>query len=78
MRHTITKGTVNYWPNRFEACPPAAPKEGGYVNYPEKVAGIKARMRSKKFKEHTTKLSSSTTLFRHLKKFMLLAHFPSS
>ncbi|OCL07639.1 catalase-domain-containing protein [Glonium stellatum] len=52
MRHTITKGTVNYWPNRFESCPPAAPQEGAYVDYPEKIAGIKARMRSKKFKEH--------------------------
>ena len=36
MRHTITKGTVNYWPNRFEACPLAAPKEGGYVDYSER------------------------------------------
>jgi catalase len=52
MRHTITKGTVNYWPNRFEAVPPAKPEEGGYVDYPEKIAGMKARMRSKKFREH--------------------------
>lgn len=51
-RHTITKGKVNYWPNRFETVPPAQPKEGGYVDYPAKVAGIKARMHSKKFKEH--------------------------
>lgn len=52
MRHTITKGTVNYWPNRFQAVPPASKEEGAYVDYPEKIAGIKARMRSKKFKEH--------------------------
>ncbi|KAK0639782.1 catalase-like domain-containing protein [Cercophora newfieldiana] len=52
MRHTITKGTVNYWPNRFDACPPASHQEGGYVEYAEKVAGIKARARSDKFKEH--------------------------
>ncbi|EON69022.1 catalase-1 [Coniosporium apollinis CBS 100218] len=52
MRHTIMKGTVNYWPNRFSAVPPAKKEEGGYVDYPEKVAGIKARMRSKKFREH--------------------------
>jgi catalase len=51
-RHTITKGTVNYWPNRFEAIPPAKPEEGGYVDYPEKVSGMKVRMQSKKFREH--------------------------
>ncbi|KAF2189195.1 catalase-domain-containing protein [Zopfia rhizophila CBS 207.26] len=52
MRHTITKGTVNYWPNRYEAVPPTSVKEGGYVDYPKKIAGFKARMRSKKFREH--------------------------
>jgi len=52
MRHTITKGKVNYWPNRFETVPPAKPEEGGYVDYPEKIAGMKARMQSKKFREH--------------------------
>ena len=51
-RHTITKGTVNYWPNRFESAPPAKPEEGGYVDFPQKVAGMKVRMRSKKFREH--------------------------
>jgi catalase len=52
MRHTITRGTVNYWPNRFEICPPASHEEGGYVEYAQKVVGMKARMRSEKFKEH--------------------------
>jgi len=52
LRHTITKGTVNYWPNRYSAVPPATAEEGGYVDYPAKIAGIKARMRSKKFGEH--------------------------
>ncbi|AEO68659.1 catalase [Thermothielavioides terrestris NRRL 8126] len=52
LRHTITRGTVNYWPNRYEACPPASREEGAYVEYPQKVAGIKARMRSDKFKDH--------------------------
>ena len=52
MRHTITKGTVNYWPNRFETVPPATQKEGGYVDFPEKIMGMKARLRSKKFREH--------------------------
>jgi len=51
-RQEIRKGKVNYWPNRFEAVPPAKPSEGGYVDYPEKVAGIKTRLRSKKFQEH--------------------------
>lgn len=52
LRHTITKGSVNYWPNRFEATKPATPEEGGYVDYPEKVAGMKVRLKSKKFREH--------------------------
>ena len=52
MRHRITKGSVNYWPNRFEATPPAKPAEGAYVEYPQAVAGVKARLRSKKFGEH--------------------------
>jgi catalase len=54
MRHTITKGTVNYWPNRYEACPPAKKDEepAPYIDYPQKVAGMKARLRSKKFQEH--------------------------
>lgn len=52
LRHTIIKGQVNYWPNRFQANPPAKPQEGGYEEYAEKVAGMKARLRSKKFREH--------------------------
>ncbi|PGH11769.1 catalase A [Helicocarpus griseus UAMH5409] len=53
MRHKITQGTVNYWPNRFEACPPTKPEEGGFVTYPEKVTDMtKGRMLSKKFREH--------------------------
>ncbi|KAK3985853.1 CATA large catalase encoded by the catA protein [Cladorrhinum sp. PSN332] len=52
MRHTITRGTVNYWPNRFENTKPATVDEGGYVEYAAKVAGMKARAKSAKFKEH--------------------------
>lgn len=52
MRHTIAKGKVNYWPNRFEAQPPATKEEGGYVEYAQKVEGIKERAKSAKFKEH--------------------------
>lgn len=51
-RHTITKGQVNYWPNRFSAVPPAKASEGAYIDYPAKIAGIKARTKSKKFLEH--------------------------
>lgn len=51
-RHRITKGTVNYWPNRFGIQPPAAHEEGGYVDYPQKIEGVKQRARSEKFKEH--------------------------
>ena len=51
-RHTITKGTVNYWPNRFETRPPAALNEGAYHEFPQPVEGIKARTKSAKFREH--------------------------
>jgi catalase len=52
MRHTISKGKVNYWPNRFEAQPPASKAEGGYQDYPQKVQGIKERARNPKFRDH--------------------------
>lgn len=51
-RHRITKGTVNYWPNRFDANPPAKPTEGGFESYPQKIQGTKKRGFSEKFKEH--------------------------
>jgi catalase len=54
MRHTIAKGTVNYWPNRFEVQPPATKEEGAYIDYPQKVLGIKTRARSAKFKDHVS------------------------
>ncbi|KAH6898198.1 catalase-like domain-containing protein [Thelonectria olida] len=52
MRHGISKGKVNYWPNRHQANPPASKEEGAYIDYPEKVQGIKERAKSAKFKEH--------------------------
>ncbi|KAL1970256.1 hypothetical protein VTN77DRAFT_5416 [Rasamsonia byssochlamydoides] len=52
MRHKITKGTVNYWPNRFDACPPTKVEEGGFQSYPQKSAGYKDRTVSPKFREH--------------------------
>lgn len=30
MNHTIHKGTVNYWPNRFEQIAPIPAEKGGY------------------------------------------------
>lgn len=52
MRHRITKGSVNYWPNRFEATPPAKVEDGAYEDLPVKIEGMKQRLRSKKFREH--------------------------
>lgn len=52
LRHKITPGSINYWPNRKEAVPPAKVSEGGYLEYPQKVAGIKHRLKTKKFREH--------------------------
>lgn len=52
MRHTIRKSTVNYWPNRFSKNPPAKPSEGSYIEYQQKIEGIKQRTKSKKFREH--------------------------
>jgi catalase len=52
MRHRITKGSVNYWPNRFEATPPAKVEDGAYEDIPTKIEGMKTRLRSKKFREH--------------------------
>ena len=49
-QHTIHKGTVNYWPNRFDANPPA--KNEGFETYPAQVSGIKGRMNSAKFKDY--------------------------
>ncbi|KAL7268167.1 catalase 1 [Rhizina undulata] len=55
MNHRIIKGKVNYWPNRFEAVPPAIEKvetEGVYLEYAQKINGMKARMLGRKFKDH--------------------------
>ncbi|KAI0050664.1 catalase [Auriscalpium vulgare] len=52
MRHRITAGTVNYWPNRKEVFPPVPESQGGYDTFPSKVSGMKQRVRGSKFKEH--------------------------
>ena len=53
MRHTITRGNVNYWPNRYNAHPPGtASEDNAYMDYAAKVVGMKARTLSPKFREH--------------------------
>lgn len=52
MKHRIHQGKVNYWPNRFSEVPPCPMTQGGYVDYAEKVSGIKARTNGPKFQEH--------------------------
>jgi len=52
MRQTIGKGRVNYYPNRLGFPCPATASQGAFVSYPEKVEGMKERMRGPKFQEH--------------------------
>lgn len=55
MRYPITKGPVNYWPNRLNYVPPAEENgdtTGAFINFEEKVAGIKKRLNAPKFKEY--------------------------
>ncbi|UKZ88753.1 catalase A [Trichoderma asperellum] len=75
MRHTISKGKVNYWPNRFEAQPPATKEEGGYVDFPEKVIGIKERAKSAKFKEHFSQAQLFFNSLSQIEKSHLMAAF---
>jgi catalase len=52
MRHRITKGKINYYPNRKDYIPAAKPSEGAYWDYPEKIVAMKQRLHSTKFSEH--------------------------
>jgi len=52
MRHRVIKGDINYWPNRKDINRPVPPQEGGYLEYAQKVEGIKQRARGPKFQEH--------------------------
>lgn len=52
LRHKITPGKINYFPNRHSVAPPATLEEGGYFEYPEKVVAMKQRLHSAKFSEH--------------------------
>ena len=74
-RHTITKGKVNYWPNRYEAAQPRAPEEGGFVSYPQKTSGIKARMLSAKFKDHISQAQTFWNSMTEIEKFHIIKAF---
>ncbi|KAI0080000.1 catalase [Panus rudis PR-1116 ss-1] len=52
MRHRITKGQINYWPNRKEHIKPVPQSAGGYHEYAQKLQGMKQRIRGAKFQEH--------------------------
>lgn len=55
MRHRITKGKANYYPNRFDATPPVKSTDQNIpalYEYHETMNGIKQRLQSEKFKEH--------------------------
>ena len=52
MRHKITRGTVNYWPNRFDAAPPTPATEDAFQSIHLQVQGIKKRAVSEKFREY--------------------------
>ncbi|TAQ85095.1 hypothetical protein B7494_g6583 [Chlorociboria aeruginascens] len=52
LRHKITPGKINYWPNRNSVVPPSSYAEGAYYDYPEKVVAMKQRLHSVKFSEH--------------------------
>jgi catalase len=51
-RHTITRGKVNYWPNRFDANPPAGLGNGALESYPQEIHGMKARKLTPKWNEY--------------------------
>lgn len=51
-RHAITKGKLNYFPNRESVIPAARPSQGAYIDYPEKIVAMKQRLHSSKFAEH--------------------------
>ena len=53
-RHTITKGKVNYWPNRFDATPPAGFGKGALDHYPAEDSGMKARKLTDKWTDYAS------------------------
>jgi len=52
LRHRITPGKINYYPNRESIVPPAPASQGGYIDWPQKIVAMKQRLHSVKFAEH--------------------------
>ncbi|KAF9448892.1 catalase [Macrolepiota fuliginosa MF-IS2] len=52
MNHRINTNNLNYHPNRKNAGHPVPPSEGSYIEFAQKVEGIKQRVRGAKFQEH--------------------------
>ncbi|EAU88218.2 catalase [Coprinopsis cinerea okayama7 len=52
MQMRIHKTNLNYFPNRDSIVNPVPPAEGGYVEFMEKIVGLKQRVRGAKFQEH--------------------------
>ncbi|KAF9555559.1 catalase [Agrocybe pediades] len=52
MRQRITKGSINYWPNRDGIGHPSTVENGAYIEHMTKMMGMKQRIRGEKFKEH--------------------------
>lgn len=75
MRHTIRKSAVNYWPNRFGVNPPATKEEGSYIEYQQKIEGIKIRAKSEKFKEHFKQAQLFYNSMSPIEKAHILAAF---
>ncbi|KAL4811819.1 catalase-domain-containing protein [Aspergillus spinulosporus] len=76
MRHRITQGKVNYWPNRFEANPPApesAPR--AFTSYPEVAQGSKHRALPDKFKEHINQAQLFYNSLTEIEKIHLTSAF---
>jgi len=69
MRHTITPGKINYWPNRESINPPAKPSQGGYMDYPEKILAMKQRLLSVKFSEHFSQAQTFWNSMSEVEKF---------
>jgi catalase len=63
LRHRITPGKINYWPNRESINPPASAAQGAYIDFPEKTVAMKQRLHSVKFSEH---ISQAQTFYNSL------------
>jgi catalase len=54
MQFNVNKGRVAYYPNALQDNTPSvvAPKDGGYIEYPEKMSASKQRGKHGKFNDH--------------------------